>query len=147
MRSLAKTVYLTVHQAKYSVEELADRVGCSASMLYRASNPEDQEVDIKLRWLIPLMEATKDYRLLRHLASRLGFILVKIPRARRMKPEELAKHNAVLAEYQLALAKYVSGDLEPEQVHKLVDQALEQVARAKKMVQADKAQAELPLGR
>lgn len=142
MKSLAIHVYETIHRAKkpgtksdVSVDELADLIGCSPSLLYKAVNPNEQ-VDIKLSWLIPLMKATGNFTILRHLAIRCGFVLVKIPRARKMKPEEIAEHQKTLASYQVALIKYMADEIEADEVHELVDKALTEIASAKKMVEA-----------
>ena len=143
MSTLSKKVYTTIHRGKLSVDELADRIGCSSSLLYKAASPDDP-VDLKLNWLIPLMEATKNYSMLHHLANRLGFVCVRIGRSRRMKPEEVAAHQSKLAEYQHAITKFITGQIEKDECLEIVNDTLTQIAGARKMVEAG-SQLELEL--
>jgi len=142
MKSLAVIVYETIHKAKkpgtsrdISIDELADLIGCSPSLLYKGADP-NQTVDIKLSWLIPLMKATGNISILKHIAIRLGYVVVRVPRARKMKPEEFAAHQRTLADYQLALLSFINGEATADKVHEQVDKALEEVAGARKMVMA-----------
>lgn len=142
MKSLAETVWTTVHRSKLSVPELADTLGCSPDLLYKAASV-NEPTDLKLSWLIPLMRATKNYGILAHLASRLGFILVKLPRTRAMAPAEIADHQKTLADYQAALVRFCNGDADTDQVHEIVEKALREIAAAKKMVEKTTPQTEL----
>jgi len=136
MDSLSKKAYETIHRGKLSVEELADEIGVSISMLYKAANPNDEAVDIKLRWLIPLMRATANYSILHHIANRLGFVCIKIPRSRRMKPAEIAEHQKHTSEYIHTLMLFASGEISREETLEIVMRELAEVASARKMVEA-----------
>jgi len=142
MKSIAAAIYETIHKSKLSIDELADEIGCSPSLLYKISNI-NEPVELKLSRLIPLMRATKNYSILKHLAHRSGFILVKVPRARKMQQDDLAQCSLVMAEFQAALARYVKGEIAADEVHGAVDQALTTVASAKKMIEADTPQGDL----
>jgi len=141
LSTLAKKVYLTVHKTNLSVEELADRLGCSASLLYKAANPDDP-VDLKLGWLIPLMEVTRNHAILHHLANRLGYVAVRVPRSKKMKPAEIAEHQAALVEHVTALIRFTAGEIDKEEALEKVNVALTQVAGARKMVEASGPQEE-----
>ena len=142
MKSLAETVWTTVHRSKLSVPELADTIGCSTDLLYKAASV-NEPTDLKLSWLIPLMRATRNYAILQHLASRLGFVLVKLPRTRALAPAEIADHQRTLADYQAALIRFCRGEADGDAVHELVEKTLREVAAAKKMVETDNPQTEL----
>jgi len=141
-KSLPQTIWETVHKSKLSVPELADEVGCSVDTLYKTANV-NMPAELKVSWLIPLIRATGNASILKHIATRLGYVLVRVPRARRMKPEEIADHQRTLADYQAALIRFNNGELNAEEVHEIVDKALTEVARAKKMVEADTPQQSL----
>jgi len=87
---LKSFLYKTIHRNTKTVNMLADETGISASYLYRAGLPEDQSgVKFPIEYLIPLMKATKDYSVLKHIAKTCGFLLVKVPRVTGAKKEEI----------------------------------------------------------
>lgn len=139
MKSLGQIAWETIHRTDKSVETLADEIGCSASLIYKAANP-NEPVDIKLSWLIPLMRATGNYSILKHLAYRCGYVAIRIPRARRMKPSEYAEHQARISEYMFQLSRYLEGKIDKDECLESVKAALEQVAMAQRMVEADTGQ-------
>jgi DNA-binding phage protein len=87
----------TLHTSKKSVAQLADETGMSASYLYRACNPEDESnARFPLDYLLPLMHATKNYSIIKHIANLCGFVLTVLPSP---KPNRKEK-NAFISEYQ-----------------------------------------------
>jgi len=83
-------LYKTIHRNKKPIALIADETGISANYLYRAGLPlEDSGVKLPCEYLVPLMNSTKDYSVLNHLANICGFLLVKIPRIARNKKEEI----------------------------------------------------------
>ena len=112
---LKKILYKTVHRRKKSVEEIADRVGCSSSLLYRCSNPNDSQARFPLEKVLPLMLTTGDYGILKHLASRSGFVLYKIPaRIKYNKTGDLNKYQSIFADTFRALLDFKEGRISKE---------------------------------
>ena len=98
-------LYKTIHRNKKPVALIADETGISANYLYRAGLPLDESgVKFPVEFLVPLMNSTKDYSVLSHLANVCGFILVKIPRVCRDKRDEID----LVDEYQQASVKAVN---------------------------------------
>lgn len=64
MRDLKTSLYLTVHGGKKSVEQIADECGITANYLYRACLEGESGCRFPLDLLLPLMQATGDYRVL-----------------------------------------------------------------------------------
>lgn len=103
-RSVKTILYNTIHRNKKTVEQLADEIGISASYLYRSGLPLDESgVKFPVDYLIPLMRATKNYELLEHLANLCGYLLVREPRFRGGKRDEID----VVDEFQDATTKAV----------------------------------------
>lgn len=89
-RTIKTTLYQTIHRNKKSVEQIADEMGISASYLYRAGLPTDESgVKFPVEHITPLVKATKDNSILEHLAYLNGFILVKVPRYKNSKADEI----------------------------------------------------------
>lgn len=65
MNNLDVIVAETIRKYKGSVAELADKLGIKATTLYRLANPFDEDAKINSKHLIPLMEATKNYDILK----------------------------------------------------------------------------------
>jgi hypothetical protein len=88
---LNRVIYDTIHnrRSNKSVEQLADECGCSPSYLYRAGLDEDNGsgCNFPMKFLIPLMQAQRDFSILHHLAHRTGHLVVKIPRSKALKAE------------------------------------------------------------
>lgn len=95
--TIEKEVHETLRRAKLSVPELADRLGVQEFYLYKMSNPADNGADFKLKLAVPLMRATKDYRILKRLNQACGYLPpVRMPRAPRDKTED----GALVSAYQ-----------------------------------------------
>ncbi len=97
----SKTIKLLLHDtlltSKKSVNQLADETGMSSSYLYRACNPEDESnARFPLDYLLPLMLATKNYSVIKHLANLCGFILIELPKPCANNKEK----NKFVSEYQ-----------------------------------------------
>lgn len=100
--TLKNILYKTIHRNKKSVPQIADEMGISANYLYRAGLPLDESgVKFPVEYLIPLMKTTKDYSILRHLAGLCGFILIKEPRFRGHRGDDID----LVDEYQEATTK------------------------------------------
>ncbi len=104
MRDLKTDLYLTVHQSSKSVEQIADAIGVSASYLYRACLEGESGCRFPLELLLPLMQATGDYRLLDHLNARSERITVKIPRVSRLKKKDPRVVNEISQHFNDAMA-------------------------------------------
>lgn len=95
-------LYSTIHENKKSVKQIADEIGISTNYLYRACLPEDESgVKFPVQFLLPLMKSTNNYSLLKHIAQLAGFIIVKIPRFKSKKTDEMD----IMEEYQRATIK------------------------------------------
>jgi hypothetical protein len=136
MQTLDQVVASTVRRYKGEVEELADYLGIKPGTLYRLSNPLDEEARINSKHLIPLMEKTKDYSILKHIAWRLGFILVRLPRVRTAKVEELAVFQQAQAEAMRMLAGFFAGGRDADSTLAAVRLEMEKAAGMAKAVEA-----------
>jgi hypothetical protein len=97
--TLKTLLYTTIHRNKKSVAQIADETGISTNYLYRAGLPlEESGVKFPVDYLLPLMNSTKDFSVLKHLANLSGFVLIKIPKLCRNKAEEIE----LVDEYQQA---------------------------------------------
>lgn len=138
MHSLKKVLYETVHRRTgKTVEALADELGISPNYLYRSCLPADENGSgcrFPLELLIPLMNATADHSVLRHLAHRTGHVVYRIPRRHRRTSTELNEHQKTLAEYFGSLLKFFDGELGMDECLEHVHRVLEEVAGFKKSV-------------
>ncbi len=133
---LKKVIYRTVHRKRLSVEEIADEVGCSASLLYRCANPNDPQARFPLEKLLPLMRATNDYSILKHLAFRSGFILYRIPpRIRHDKPCDLNKFQAMFTNTFKAVLEFQEGRKSKEKCLEEIDGFLGSTLEIRKSVE------------
>jgi hypothetical protein len=90
------------------------------------------------------MELTGDYRILHALANQAGFVAFKIPRARRMKPEEVIELQKLFIEISQKLLDFVSGEIGVEETTECVNRGITRLAQAREMVKASaKKQPEL----
>ncbi|MBX2976445.1 MAG: hypothetical protein KF721_09940 [Ignavibacteriaceae bacterium] len=88
--SLKSELYKTVHRNKKSIQQIADETGISANYLYRSGLPlENSGVKFPIEYLIPLMKSTSDYSILNHLSKVCGFLLVKMPRYKNTKVDDI----------------------------------------------------------
>ena len=143
--TLQDAIHRMVLAGRLNVMELADAIGWGHSSLYRAANPCD-EANFPVSKLIPAMLAQDDFGPLRHIASRCGFALYKIPRrVGRMKPDELARLQKAQAEAVAALTKFFDGELEAPAARKAIDEAIGMLARGRRAVDHGTKQEELGL--
>jgi hypothetical protein len=104
MRDLKTDLYLTVHSCSKSVDQIADECGISASYLYRACNEGESGCRFPLELLLPLMQATGDYRLLDHLNARAERITVRLPRVSRLKKKDPKAVNEITKHFTDAMS-------------------------------------------
>jgi len=104
MRDLKTDLYLTVHSASKSVEQIADEIGISASYLYRACLEGESGCRFPLDLLLPLMHSTGDYRLLDDLNARANRITVALPRVARLKLKDAEVVNEITGNFQQAMS-------------------------------------------
>jgi len=143
--TLDDALYFLVHHGDYSVDELADECGCSASLLYRGASPNDS-TGFPIKKLIPVMKKQRDFGPLQHMASRCDFLLVPAPKKRgRMKPEEVAELQRNQADAVHALTKFFDGMATQDETRKAVEQAMGSLARARMAVNHGIQQGELDL--
>jgi len=139
MPPLKKVLYETVHRRTgKTVDALADELGISPNYLYRACLPIDETGSgcrFPLELLIPLMNATGDYSMLRHLAHRTGHVVSRVPRSRRRTAAELNEHQKTLADYFRALLAFFNDEMEIEECLEHIHRVLEEVAGHKKTVE------------
>jgi hypothetical protein len=139
MRSLKKVLYDTVHRRTgKTVEALADELGVSQNYLYRSCLPIDDRSSgcrFPLELLIPLMNSTGDYRVLKYLAHRTGHVVYRIPRNRQRTAADLNTHQKTFAEYFGALLQFFDGELDMDECLEYINRVLEEVAGFKKSVE------------
>jgi hypothetical protein len=138
MRTLDQVVAVTIRKFRggEGIEELADHLGIKPGMLYRLSNPLDEDARINSKHLIPLMEKTRDYSILKHLAQRLGFMLVRVPRVRTARETEIAEYQASQAAALKAVVGFYHGTVGQEAALSAVQHELERAAGFQKALQA-----------
>ena len=89
-QDIKDVLYETVHENKKPVKQIADEIGISSNYLYRSALPDDESgVKFPLQNVIPLMKATNNYSLLRHIAKVSGFITIKMPVMKSEKKDEI----------------------------------------------------------
>lgn len=129
--TLEELIYETIHRAREPVPVLADKLGISANYLYKMGIPHENGADFKLKHAVPLMQETKNYKLLKKINQLCGFLPpVKVPRVARNKTEDAA----LVAEYQQvchqavnALMAYLEDPQNQEKCDQVID-ALQDVA-------------------
>lgn len=138
MKTLDQVVAQTIRRYRggEGIEELADHLGIKPGMLYRLSNPLDEEARINSKHLIPLMEKTRDYSILKHLASRLGFVLVRLPRVRSARETEIAEYQASQAAALKAVCAFYYGAQPAEEALAAIQAEIERAAGFQKAIQS-----------
>jgi uncharacterized protein YecE (DUF72 family) len=133
---LKKVLYRTVHGKRISVEQIADLVGCSASLLYRTSNPNDITARFPLEKLLALMFAVKDFSILKHLAARAGFILYQLPgRVKYNKTQDLNKFQMLFSSTFQAILDFKNNKIEKEECLDKIDRLLTSTIEVRKSVE------------
>lgn len=142
MKTLDHVVALTIRKFKSGegVEALADHLGVKVKMLYRLSNPLDEGARINSKHLIPLMEKTRDYSILRHIAARLGFGVFRIPRVRTAREGEIAKLQKSQSDSVQMILGFYAGTRSREETIAAIDEELERAAGFRKAVERGPAQ-------
>lgn len=137
MRTLDQVVSATIRRYRggEGIEDLSDTLGIKPGTLYRLSNPLDEEARINSKHLIPLMERTHDYSILKHLASRLGFLCVRLPRVRAAREAELAEYQGSQAAAMKAVCGFYHGHTTAETALAAIQAELERAAGFQKAVQ------------
>lgn len=150
--SIKSCLYETIHRNKKSVAQLADETGISSNYLYRSALPTDESgVRFPLDYLLPLMKATGNFSVLKHIANLCGFILIPFPRFKQNKKEK----NEMIAEYQdstvTATKKLIAFFNDPTEENfkdssKALHEVLEKSCSAKQIIEKEfKGQMELYL--
>jgi len=132
---IKKLLYKTIHRAKLSVDELADLLGVSSSTLYRCGNPNDESARFPLERVIPLMEATKDYSILHHLARRTGHVVFKIPRAAARSQEKLHEFQVAFTTCFSALLSFYKDEISKEDTIAKIDALISAAAAHRRDVE------------
>lgn len=137
MKTLDQVVAMTIRRYRGGdgIEELADLLGIKPGMLYRLSNPLDEEARINSKHLLPLMEKTRDISILKHLASRLGYLLVRVPRVRTAREQELAAYQASQAMAMQAVCGFYLGTRKPDDVLEAIREEMEKAAGFRKAIE------------
>jgi len=102
--TIKSILYSTIHRNNKTIDQLADELGISSNTLYRNCLEGESGSEMPMSRLVPLMKATKNYDLLKHIAHLCGFVVVKIPRVAFTKEEEID----IINEYQNATCLSVS---------------------------------------
>jgi len=122
---IKKVLYQTVHKKSISIDEIADAIGCSSSLLYRCANVNDPQARFPVERILPLMRFVKDYSILRHLASRSGFLLYKLPsKIKYNKAADLNRFQSLFTNVFRSLLDLKQGKISKEQCLSQVDEFL-----------------------
>lgn len=85
-----KTIlYNTLHRNKKTIDQIADEIGRSTNAVYRYCLEGESGSEVPVSLLVPIMKATKNFSLLKHIAHLCGFVCVKIPRVSLNKKDEI----------------------------------------------------------
>lgn len=135
MITLKEVMYKTIHRNKKSVDQIAEEIPISSNYLYRAGLPVEGKHEKKngikfpVEYLIPLMKATQDYSILKYIAFRCGFILVKLPRVATNKMDEVDMVSAYqdVATKAVRSLKEFLNDPSDKDNHKSFDAAMQHI--------------------
>ena len=134
--SLEDAINGTVRDYADGVPALAEAIGYSPSMLYRATNPGDACARLDALRLPALLRETRDDRIVRYLAHLRGYLLVKVPRVRRGKEDEVAELQRHQADAIQALVAFFSGERDQASTLDALRRELEACAGMAKAVEA-----------
>lgn len=123
MTDLKTAIKKTIFGSKKSVPQIADDLGCCDSLVYRYALDPPSGSEMPLSRLIPLMKSTDDYRILRHIAAHLGFAVVKLHRASRLKGKDPEVINEIQARFSRILSDFCryTQDASAEETLELLD--------------------------
>jgi hypothetical protein len=99
---LDELLYSTAHDG-IGCRALADAIGIRRHRLYDAVNPSEDK-PFCVRWLVPTMRATGDFRVLRWMARSCGFVIHEQPKASATPAELVALTGEVTREMGDVLA-------------------------------------------
>lgn len=117
-----------------NVEDLASRLGKSTSLLYRWGNPND-ETQMPVLALPALMEATGDFRLIKWLCRRFGFVAVKLPRrVSKVGPRDVAAVQKALNEVVSALIEASEGGMSANEAGERVYRGIETLVYVQRQI-------------
>lgn len=136
--NLGTLVYKTVHEGKHKVDRLADLMGCSSSLLYRAANPHDSGAHLSIAKAIPLMLAQGDFRILHHLAARTGHLVYKVPRVKAASPKNASDLQMLFAEAIQGLLRLGDGDVSEDYALEKMDALLRKILGVRKSIEKGK---------
>lgn len=86
--TIKNILYSTIHRNRKTIEQIADEMGISANSLYKYCYEGEAGVDMPISRILPLMNITKNYTLLKHIAHLAGFVCVKIPKMASIKKRD-----------------------------------------------------------
>ena len=83
--SIEEIVFNTAHHAPNgkNIKSIAGDCGAGYNYFSRMVNPTDEQCNLPVSKIIPLMKSTDDYTLLKHLAMHTGYLVVPMPRGLR----------------------------------------------------------------
>lgn len=119
MGELRSVIKRTILGAKKSVAQIADEMGCSESILYRYGLDGESGAEMPLSRLIPLMRATDDYRILRHIAARCDHVAVKVRRVAALKKKDPAILNEIQGRFAKMMADFCAYTAEASEAETL----------------------------
>ncbi len=115
MKTLKTELYQTVHKARLSVEQLAELLNVSASYLYRSVLEGDSGCRFPVDLLLPLMHATKDFRVLDLLNRRCDRVTAKLPRIRKAKTNATLVAGEVQRNFSTLMVEILQYFAEPDE--------------------------------
>ncbi len=100
-QNLKTILYNTIHRNTKTIDDIADEIGVSSNSLYRYCIEGESGSEMPARRLVPLMKATGNFELLKHMAYLCGFVCIKMPKYLKVKADEFELIN----EYQESTVK------------------------------------------
>jgi len=101
IQNFKSILYNTIHRNRKTIDQIADEIGVSSNSLYRYCIEGESGSEMPARRLVPLMKATGNYELLKHIAYLCGFVCIKMPKFIKVKTDEFE----VINEYQEVTVK------------------------------------------
>lgn len=115
MKTLKTELYQTVHNARLSVDQIAEFLNVSASYLYRSVLEGESGCRFPLDLLLPLMHATKDFRVLELLNQRCDRVTAKLPRVRKAKADGSVVISEVQRDFATLMVEILTYFNEPDE--------------------------------
>jgi hypothetical protein len=145
--SIDTLIYLSVVESGNERGAIAEAVGDPLSYFSKKINPDDITCHIKPHQLLPLIQSSRDSRIIEWLVQKtwplFGMVLVKTRPKVMFKGEDFSEHIKKLVEYEAALGKWRNREMNTSEMVKVIDKLQGEIASVRLAVQTENRQPEL----